>query len=230
MSPPQAHFRPATFAFLRDLAKNNDREWFEANKQRFLDQVRDPALGFISDFGPRLEKISPHFKADPRPSGGSLFRIYRDVRFSKDKSPYKTWIAMQFRHKQGKDVHAPGYYLHIAPGNVVAGVGIWRPDGPSLKKIRDAIVADSARWKRAVGAQGFRNNFGREGERLKRPPKGYDPEHPLVEELKYKDFIGMAKLTQKAATSADFLTQYARLCRAGTPMMKFLCDALDVPF
>ena len=225
----QPHFRPALFTYLRDLEKNNNRDWFNDNKQRFLDNVRDPALQFISDFGPRLEKISPHFKADPRPSGGSLFRIYRDVRFSKDKSPYKTWVAVQFRHKQGKDVHAPGFYLHLAPGNVLAGVGIWRPDGPSLKKIRDAIAADPARWKRLMASKGF-SRFKREGDRLKRPPKGYDAEHPLIEDLKYKDFIGMAKLTQKAATSADFLSQYTKLCRSGAPVVKFLSEALDVPF
>ena len=113
MPSEQTYFNRAFFRFLEDLKKNNQREWFQANKQRYEDEVRHPAQQFISDFGPQLHKISRHFLADPRASGGSMFRIYRDTRFAKDKSPYKTHVGIQFRHKQGKDVHAPGFYLHL---------------------------------------------------------------------------------------------------------------------
>ena len=118
---PEPHFGPELFDFLRELRENNDRDWFQANKERYEHDVKEPLLGFISDFGPRIAKISPHIRADPRPTGGSLFRIYRDVRFSKNKAPYKVHAAAQFRHKRGKDVHAPGYYLHLEPGQVFAG-------------------------------------------------------------------------------------------------------------
>ena len=104
----------------------------------------------VTNDGPHLKKISPHFIADPRPVGGSIFRIYRDIRFSKDKQPYKTHAAAQFRHEAGKDVHAPGFYLHLAVGEVFAGFGIWRPDSSSLLKIRKAIINHPDQWKKVV--------------------------------------------------------------------------------
>ena len=106
-------------------------------------EVRDPMLDFIAAFGEPLAAISPHFRADPRPNGGSLFRIYRDTRFSKDKTPYKTNVGAHFRHTAGKDAHAPGFYLHLEPGACFAGCGVWHPDGPTLAGIRDTIVERS---------------------------------------------------------------------------------------
>ena len=212
------YFTPALFKFLRDLRENNNRDWFKANKSRYEDQVKDPALRFISDFGDHLRRISPHFNADPRPVGGSLFRIYRDVRFSKDKSPYKTAVGIQFRHKAGKDAHAPGFYLHLEPGEIFAAAGMWHPDSGSLKQIRDALVDDPSRWKRVMA------------ESLKRPPRGYDPEHPLIEDLKRKDFICHKKLTQKEATSADFPKRLAAHYRQTAPLVKFLCEAVGVDY
>jgi uncharacterized protein (TIGR02453 family) len=225
------HFRPATFSFLRDLAANNDRGWFAANKDRYETHVKEPGIEFISDFGSRLEKISSHYVADTRGVGGSLFRIHRDTRFAKDKTPYKTNTGMQFRHEAAKDVHAPGYYLHLEPGGCFAGVGMWQPDTASLTKIRDAIVADPAAWKRAAYGKRFSDVFTlSDGERLKRPPRGYDPEHPYTDDLRRKDFTAGAKLTQKQVTSPGFVREYARMCTAATPYMKFLCDALGLPF
>ena len=133
-------FRPAMFTFLNDLAANNDREWFAENKARYEEHVKEPGLEFVNDFAPYLEKLSPHFVADSRPNGGSLFRIYRDTRFSKDKTPYKTNTGLQFRHEAAKDVHAPGYYMHLQPRQCFVGLGIWMPDGPATRKIREAIA------------------------------------------------------------------------------------------
>ena len=230
MRPAAASFDNELFEFLRQLRENNTREWFQDNKDRYEEHVKHPALQFISDFGPRLRKISPNFDADPRPVGGALFRIYRDVRFSKDKSPYKTSVGIQFRHKQAKDVHCPGFYLHLEPGECFVGLGIWHPDGPTLKSIRSHLDADPTRWKRTLGAKGFARNFKLAGESLKRAPKGYDPDHPLIEDLKRKDFIAFTKLTQKAITSPGFLDEYGRLCEAGAPFVRYLCDATGVPF
>jgi uncharacterized protein (TIGR02453 family) len=230
MSPQGPYFSPAVFKFLRDLRENNNREWFTGNKDRYIDDVREPAQRFISDFGPRLSKISPHFRADPRPNGGSLFRIYRDVRFAKDKSPYKIYTGIQFRHKHGKDVHAPGFYLHLEPDQSFAGLGIYHPDGPALAKIRQALVDEPARWKRARDGKRLREHFEQGGESLKRAPKGYDPEHPLIEDLKRKDFIVFAQLNQKQITAPDFLERYAEMCKAGSGYIKFLCEAVGVPF
>ncbi len=227
---PQAHFRPALFKFLKDLAANNDRDWFKANQERYEDDLREPARAFISDFGPLLHKISPHFRADPRKVGGSLFRIHRDVRFAKDKSPYKTYTGIQFRHKAGKDAHAPGFYLHLEPGGCFAGVGIWHPDAETTKKIRAFLVEDPARWKRVAHAKRFRQTFELQGDSLKRPPRGFDPDHPLIEDLKRKDFIGVATLSQTEITSPGFLKSYAALCRTGGAFVKALCEAGQVPF
>jgi uncharacterized protein (TIGR02453 family) len=223
-------FSNGTFAFLRDLAKNNDREWFQANKTRFEEVVKEPALRFIVEFGPHLQKISPHFRADPRGNGGSLFRIYRDTRFSKDKSPYKTHTGIQFRHEAGKDAHTPGYYLHIEPGSCFFGVGIWRPDGPALKKIREGMVEDVSGWKRVTRGKAFKDRLELAGESLKRPPRGFDPEHAVVEDLKRKDFIAVASLTQTSLTNPDFMKVFIKLCKAGTPLMTFLCKTLEVQF
>ncbi|MCZ6727805.1 MAG: DUF2461 domain-containing protein [Acidobacteria bacterium] len=227
---PDNPFRPALFAFLRDLAKNNRRDWFQVHKERYEDDLKDPALSFISAFGPRLAKISPHFNAIPKATGGSLFRIYRDTRFAKDKTPYKTHLGVQFRHKQAKDVHAPGFYLHIEPKASMVGVGIWHPDGPSLNAIRSAIDTDPGAWKRARDNKGFRQLFELGDESLKRPPRGYDAEHPLIDDLKLKDFVGYAKLSQKEILAPDFIEVFASHCRAAAPFVRWLCRAVGVPF
>ena len=225
-----ARLTPRAFKFLRDLADNNNRDWFQVNKQRFEDDLREPALQFVRDFAPHLADISPYFRADDRKTGGSMFRIYRDTRFSKDKSPYKTYTGLQFRHEQGKDAHCPGYYLHLQPKELFMGVGIWHPDGDTLKLIRAAIDADPDRWKKVSRSKRFTDVFELAGDSLKRAPKGYDPDHPLIEDLKRKDFIAVTELTQKQVTSPDFVKQFAKRCRTGSPLVEFLCDAIGVPF
>jgi uncharacterized protein (TIGR02453 family) len=224
------HFTPALFKFMRDLAAHNDRDWFHANKERYRTDLQEPALRFIVDFGPRLLKISPHFLADPRPHGGSLFRIYRDIRFSKDKRPYKDHAGLHFRHEAGKNAHTPGFYLHLEPGGSFVGVGLWRPDTPTLKLIRDALVDDPRRWHKAVGGVKFRKEFQVAGDSLKRPPRSYDSEHPLIDVLKLKDFTAFAPLTQKQVTGPGFLVEFARLCRTGGSLVKFVCEAIGQPY
>jgi uncharacterized protein (TIGR02453 family) len=226
----ETYFSSALFKLLRELAQNNRRDWFQANKSRYEESIRHPAQRFIVDFGARLQKISPHFTADPRPVGGSLFRIHRDVRFSKDKSPYKTHVGIHFPHRAKKSPHVPGFYLHLDPKNVFVGVGIWHPDGPTLKKIRDAIVAKPADWKRVRDDKRFRARFDLGGESLKRPPRGYDPEHRYVEDLKRKDFVGFASISQKDVTSPRFLDAFVEHCRAGSPYVRWLCRAIGLPF
>lgn len=226
----ETYFGPSTFVFLEELAANNDRAWFEENRQRYEADVKRPALRFITDFGPRLTRISGHFRADPRPVGGSLFRIHRDVRFSRDKRPYKTHTGIHFRHADSRDAHAPGFYLHIQPGEVFVGVGIWRPDSATLGKIRERIAEDSTGWRKAVGARAFRSRFELAGDALSRPPKGFDPAHPLIADLKRKDFIGVARLDQSALASPGFMEDFTVLCRGGSGLNRFLCGALGIPY
>lgn len=225
-----SYFTPATFQFLRDLESHNDREWFQANKQRYVDDVQEPALEFIIDFAPELAKISSHFRADARVVGGSLFRIHRDTRFAKDKTPYKTNTGVQFRHELAKDAHAPGFYVHIQPGECFVGVGLWRPETKVAYAIREQIAAEPAAWKRASRSKKFTATYSLGGESLIRPPRGFDPDDPVIEDLKRKDFIASTRLTQKAVTSRSFLDDYATMCRDAAPFMAFLCRAVGVPF
>jgi uncharacterized protein (TIGR02453 family) len=223
-------FSPDLFKFLTDLANNNEREWFQANKNRYDGSVKEPALDFIEEFAKPLAKISPHFEANARASGGSLFRIHRDTRFGADKTPYKHNTGLHFRHERAKDAHAPGFYLHLQPRQCFMGVGIWRPESKVAYQIREHIAANPAEWKKATRSAKFKGLYQLNGEALKRPPKGFDPEHKLVEDLKRKDFIAIAQLTQKQVTAANFQSDFAKMCRAGAPFMKFLCDALELKY
>ena len=226
----RSHFASPFFGFLRELAANNRREWFLTNKQHYEREVREPLSSFIADFAPRLRKINSHYVADPSSNGGSMFRIYRDVRFSPEKQPYKTHAAAHFRHVMGKDVHAPGYYLHLEPRNVFFAAGMWSPDPRSLAKVRDAIVASPKRWRRAIGDRAFAGACTLEGDRLSRPPKSYDPNHPLIEELKRKDFIAYSRthLRERDALSAEFIDRFADFCAAAAPLMRFLTEAVGL--
>jgi uncharacterized protein (TIGR02453 family) len=226
----KASFTPDLFAFLTDLRANNDREWFAANKDRYETALLEPALEFVADFAPRLEKISSHFRADPRPSGGSLFRIYRDTRFSKDKTPYKTNAGIHFRHERAKDAHAPGFYLHLSPGEIFAGGGIWHPDTATALRIREAIDEDQDGWRRATRGSAFTKRFTLGGDSLKRPPAGFDADHPFIDDLKRKDYFGWMQLTEETVTAPGFLAEYERVCKDAWPLVRFLCDAVDVPY
>ena len=218
------HFQPELFTFLAELKENNSREWFQANKDRYRRDVQEPMLGFISAFADPLHAISSNFIADPRPSGGSMFRIYRDVRFSRNKSPYKTHAAAQFRHRGGRDVHAPGFYLHLEPGSVFMGAGLWHPAGPTLNAIRSAIVDNPARWREVS------EELELGGESLKRGPRGIDPDHPLIDDLKRKDFVCFTNSGQAAACKRGFLDSFTATCRAASPFVRFLTEAVDLEF
>ena len=226
----QRSFSPAMFSFLRELAEHNDRAWFAANKGRYGHAVQEPALAFIIDAGDGLRRVSPHIRAEARSVGGSLFRIQRDTRFSKDKTPYKTHTGIHFRHEAAGDVHAPGFYLHLEPGEVFAAAGIWRPEGDVARRIRTAIADDPAGWRRAAHAKPFAGVYRLTGDSLKRPPAGFDPDDRSIEDLKRKDFIGETSLSEKAVVAPAFVQEYVRLCKAAAPFMRFLCRALDLPF
>jgi uncharacterized protein (TIGR02453 family) len=225
---PSPAFTPALFGFLRDLADNNDRAWFQANRDRYESEVRGPALAFVEDLAEPLYEISPHFTADPRPVGGSLFRIQRDIRFSKDKTPYKTHVGIHLRHVATRDdVHAPGFYLHLEPRNCLAALGLWQPAAAHAQAIRGAIAAHPDRWLNATS--GWVYALG-DGEPLRRPPAGFPADHPLMEHLKRRDFTAATRLTQARVTASGFRDDFSGLLRSGAPFMRFLCEALDLAF
>lgn len=222
------YFTPALFDFLRDLRDHNDRDWFKANKARYEQDAKDPVLRFINDFAEPLRTLTDEVRADPRPVGGSLFRIYRDVRFSADKSPYKTHIGAQFRHRRGKDVHCPGFYLHLAPDEVFVAAGIWHPDSPTLKAIRGQLDAEPEAWLAVRDDPALAEHFELAGDRLKRPPKGYSKDHPLLEDLKRKDFVVTTQLSEEIVCSDDFLDRFVDLCRIASPFCAFFARSLDL--
>ncbi len=223
-------FSSATFEFLENLTDNNQRDWFAEHKQRYETDVRQPALRFVEAIQPRLRKISPHIEAVAKLTGGSLMRIYRDTRFSKNKTPYKTNVGIHFRHEQGRDVHAPGLYVHLAPEECFLGAGIWHPESSALREIRTAIVEQPTQWKRARNDKRFREIYELAGDSLKKAPLGFDKDHPLIEDLKRKDFIGVHSFARKQAISPDFLGQVSDAFAASRPLVRFLCRALHVPF
>lgn len=224
-------FSNQTIRFLKDLKANNNRDWFEANKSRYEDVVRQPALDYIEAMADPLMAISPHFVASPKKTGGSLMRIYRDIRFGKDKTPYKTNIGIQFRHAAGKDVHAPGFYLHLEPGSFFIAGGMWAPDTPTLTKVRTLIDEYQDEWtsiKRKVlsSKSGFEMHEGS----LKRAPKGFDPEHPQIEDLRRKHFIVSKQLIQKDLTAKTVVKDTTAAFKKTAPLVKFICEACDLEY
>ncbi len=215
--------------FLKQLGKNNNRDWFAKNKPRYEELVLNPALELVTDIQGPLKKVTPHFLAVPKKSGGSLMRIYRDTRFSKDKTPYKTNVGIHFRHEAGKNVHAPGFYFHIDPKEIFVGAGIWHPDNPTLTQIRTLIDDDPKRWKRTINNKSFKSTFELHGTSLKRPPRGFDENHPLINDLKRKDHIGLVQLTEKDILDKKLIDKLVSHFKTAKPYVRFLCDAIHQP-
>ena len=224
------YFTSQGMSFLKRLEQNNERDWFHEHKSEYEDLIRTPAMNFIDDMENDLAHLSPHFLAIAKKVGGSLMRVHRDVRFSKDKSPYKTNIGIQFRHEMGKDVHAPGFYVHIEPCDCFVGVGIWRPDSTALGKIRDSIIERDTYWLAAINDKKFKKNYELSGETLKTAPRGYDKSHPLIDDLKRKDFIAISHMSDKDVLSKNFKQQVIKRFAEAEPYMQFLCKALTLRY
>jgi uncharacterized protein (TIGR02453 family) len=223
-------FTQNTFRFLDELAANNNRTWFAANKKNYELLVREPALEFIETMAAGLATFAPAFRADTRKAGGSLMRVYRDTRFSRDKTPYKTNIGIQFRHHLGKDIHAPGFYVHIASDECFFAVGCWHPASDALGRIRDLIVEQPEKWLAARDDKKFAAHWDLSGDSLKRPPRGYDINHPLITDIKRKDFIALSPLSGEEVTGKGLPKLAEKRFVAATPFIRFLCAALDAPF
>jgi uncharacterized protein (TIGR02453 family) len=219
-----AYFTPELFRFLTRLKRNNDRDWFLAHKNEFEEHVRQPALRFIADFAAPLFEITPHLVADARPSRGSLFRIYRDTRFAADKRPYKTNVAMRFSHR-GKDVHSPGFYLHLEPGGCFAASGLWHPEPETLLKVRTAIVERPKEWRLIRKLLNWDD-----ATKLSRPPRGFPCDHEFLEDLKLRDIGTFVELREAQVCSPKFLAIYAAACRKMSPLAVFLSGALGLKF
>lgn len=223
-------FTKATFDFLDELAANNNKAWFEANKARYEEQVREPALDFIEAMEPMLKTFAPNFRAEPKKVGGSLMRVYRDTRFSRDKTPYKTNIGIQFRHALGKDMHAPGFYVHVAPDECFFAAGCWHPEADVLGKLRERIAQKPEKWFAARDDKKFIAQWELWGDKLTRPPRGYAADHPAIEDIKRKDFVAIATLSSREATGAGLVKLAGKRFAEAAPFMRFLCEALDIAY
>ena len=225
-----ALFTPATFTFLNDLAIHNDKLWFEANKARYEELVRGPALAYIEAMAEVLPGFAPNFRADARKMGGSLMRVYRDTRFSRDKTPYKTNIGIHFRHNLGKGVHARGFYVHIALDQCFLGVGCWHPEAEVLGRIRQSIAEKPERWFAVRDDASFTAHWTLDGESLARPPRGFAADHPAITDLKRKDFVAMAALGPDEVVGKELVALTAERFAAAAPFMAYLCGAVGVQY
>ena len=213
-------FSPATLTYLRGLKRHNERPWFEAHRAEYEAVVKRPMRDLIEEMDVRLARFAAEIIGDPK---RSMFRIYRDIRFSADKSPYKTHTAAHFFHRASKATgHAPGFYLHLAPGECFVGGGLWHPDTSMLVKLRDAMVESPAVWKRA------RRGLKLEGAVLGRPPRGYDPKHPLIDDLRRKDFVAGRSFTEAQVCSPRFMRDVVAECRRLSPLVEFLTKAVGL--
>ena len=224
------YFNPKTFRFLRALAKNNSREWFQAHREDYEAQLRNPFQALIGDLQPDLREISEHYRADPRGVGGSLFRIHRDTRFSNDKTPYKTWSGARFFHARSKEKPAPSFYLHVQPGECFIGAGIWHPEPDTQRQIRQFIFDNPGSWKAAARSPAFLKRYEVAGESLVRPPRGYPADHELIEDLKRKDFVAVAHIEDEIVLGPALRKAVAGHFKALAPMVDYLCAALDLEF
>jgi uncharacterized protein (TIGR02453 family) len=221
----KSYFTGDLFRFLKELDGHNNREWFQANKPRYEASVLQAAVGFVSDMGPKLARLSPQIEADARPFGGSVSRIYRDTRFAKDKSPYRTNVGIHFAHANSSktEEHLPGIYLHLSPGESFVAAGVWQPGPAGLKGIRDAIVAAPTTWARIV----TKTPLGGEDSYV-RVPAGYDPAHRFADDLRRKDFMASTEFKDTEVTSPKFGGAFVSACRDLDPLNRFLAKALGV--
>ncbi|MFK8111963.1 MAG: DUF2461 domain-containing protein [Rubripirellula sp.] len=221
---------PKLFKFLRQLVRNNNRDWFAENKKRYQEEVLFPAVELVQQLEKPLVRVAPMLAVTPKAHNGSVMRIYRDTRFGKDKTPYKTNVGISIRHQADKNIHAPGIYLHLDPKECFIGAGCWRPESKVLAAILSAIDEDPKRWIRVRDNKTFRSVYDFTGESLKTSPRDYPKDHPMIEDLRRIDFIAVAPLTEADFTSEEVVKLLIDRIKKAKPLMEFLCDAIEVPY
>ena len=226
-----AYFSPKSFAFLRSLARHNERAWFQAHKADYEADVRGPFLALLGDLQPALAAISPHYRADPRPMGGSLFRIHRDTRFASDKSPYKGWQGARLFHVRRRERPAPSFYLHLEPGASFVGAGLWHPGTPVQRQVRQFIHDNPGSWAAAAHAPAFRRRFELHDEdRLVRNPHGFPPDFAFIEDLRRRSFVALRALDDAQMASPRLRATIEKDLAALAPFVDYLCAAVDLEF
>jgi uncharacterized protein (TIGR02453 family) len=217
-------FTPQTLRFLKRLARNNDREWFRAHKDEYEEHVRAPMTTVVRQLAADLPAFAPDLLADER---RSIYRIYRDTRFSEDKSPLKTNIAAVFPRRGAARHESAGLYLEVAPGWLWIGGGLYAPTAPGLHRVREHVAANHRALTRIVTAPEFVRRVNElRGDRLQRVPRGFPADHPAAEYLRCKQFLAFRELPPEAATSPRFYGTLLRMFRSIAPLVQFLNDAL----
>ena len=226
-------FNPAALRFLRGLAKNNNNEWFEAHREEYETDVREPMRDLIGEMNERFKTFAPEIGGDPK---RSMFRINRDIRFSKDKSPYKTHAACWFNHRRAStrvgseaDTGSAGFYFHLQPGKSFVGGGVWMPPRPSLNKLRDAIADDPTGFDRI--ARGLTKRFGGLDDEavLKKMPRGFSEDHPAAKWLRYQSFVSGREITDATVTDRKLPAILAKEFAGLLPLVRWLNAALGLP-
>ncbi|MBD9368202.1 DUF2461 domain-containing protein [Xanthomonas sp. XNM01] len=225
------YFSDASFRFLRGLARHNDKAWFNDHRQQYEDHVRQPFLRLIGDLQPALAGISPHFRADTRGVGGSLFRIHRDARFSNDKSPYKTWQGARLFHARRREVAAPSFYVHLQPGGSFVGAGLWHPESDTQRRVRQFIFDNPGSWKTAAHDPKLRRKFTLDdSETLVRPPRGFPADFAFIDDLKHRNWVFLRALDDAAMTGPRLRSTLEADLVTLAPFVDYLCAALDLEF
>mgnify|MGYP001609058669 CR=1 FL=1 len=226
-----AYFNDKTLKFLRGLARHNDRAWFHAHKPEYEAHVRGPFQRLLGDLQAPLATISPHFRSEPKTVGGSLFRIHRDTRFASDKAPYKSWQGARLFHERSRQVPAPSFYLHLQPGHCFIAGGIWHPEPPTQRQIRQFIFDNPGGWKAATRSAAFRRRFDLEQEEmLVRPPRGFPADFEFIDDLRHRNFVASRVIEDGVMLGPRLLSTLEKDLQVLAPFMDYLCAALDLEF
>lgn len=226
-----AYFTDKTFKFLRALGRHNNREWFQAHRTDYETHLRGPFLQLLADLQPALKEISPHYRADPKGNGGSLFRIHRDTRFANDKAPYKTWQGARLFHDRRKQVPAPSFYFHLEPGECFVGAGLWHPEPETQRRIRQFVFDNPGGWKAAAHAPAFQRRYDLESEEmLVRPPRGFPADFEYIDDLRHKNFVALRSLDDGVVLGPKLRQTLEKDLAGLSPFVDYLCAALDLEF
>lgn len=221
---PDVGFTRRTLAFLRALDRHNEREWFHAHKARYEADVRAPMVAFVERMAQDLPSFAPDLLANPRTS---LYRPYRDTRFSADKAPIKTHIGAIFPHRRLPKHEGAGFYMEVAPRHVWFGGGMYMPTTSQLHLVREHIAAHHRRLERLVSSPAFRRTFGTlQGDRLQRVPRGFAKDHPAAEFLKFRQYLAACERPAEFATTPGFYRTLLGAWRTLAPLVAFLNEPL----
>jgi uncharacterized protein (TIGR02453 family) len=226
-----AYFSDKSFRFLRGLARHNERAWFHDHRADYEAHVRGPFQRLLGDLQPALDAVSTHYRSDPRPVGGSMFRIQRDTRFANDKAPYKGWQGARLFHERRREVAAPSFYIHLEPGQCFVGAGLWHPETHIQRKVRQFIYENPGSWQTAAHAPGFRRRYELgSDDMLVRNPHGYPPDFAFIEDLRRRNFTASRAIDDGVMTGPRLRQAIERDIAALAPFVDYLCASLDLEF